>query len=82
MGASNRVLLPALKEALSTVSGVFSQCSQLLTEDLWVKVLRSHVISPESESLLSSGEVVGFLIDEEGDDAIRVAIPPLCLRRR
>lgn len=65
--ASNRVLLPALKEPLRTVSGVFSQRPLLMAEDLWARVLCSHVISPESESLLSVGEVVDFLQARQKD---------------
>lgn len=59
--ASNWVLLPELNEPLRTVSGVFSQRPVLMAEDLWDTVLRSHVITPESENLLSAGEVTGFL---------------------
>ena len=65
--SSNRVLVPALDEPLSTVSGVFSQRPLLMAKDLWDRVLRSHAISPESENLLSSGKVVGFLETRQAD---------------
>ncbi|MGH3941681.1 MAG: hypothetical protein ACRDTG_24235 [Pseudonocardiaceae bacterium] len=65
--ASNRVLLPTLDEPLHTISGVFSQRKPLTAKDLWGRVLRSHVISSESENLLSSSEVVGFLENRQAD---------------
>lgn len=65
--ASNRVLLPALKESLSAVVGVFMQRPLDMQEELWVRVLRSHSISPESEELLCVGEVVPFLLARHAD---------------
>ena len=61
------MLLPALEEPLSTVAGVFTQRSPGMHEEEWASVLRSHSISPESDTLLSIGEVVGFLQARQKD---------------
>ncbi|MGH3923820.1 MAG: hypothetical protein ACRDTT_13280 [Pseudonocardiaceae bacterium] len=65
--AASRVLLPELKEPLSAVAGVFAQRPITMDEELWARVLHSHSISSESENLLSSGEVVGFLETRQAD---------------
>ncbi|MGH3927717.1 MAG: hypothetical protein ACRDTT_33445 [Pseudonocardiaceae bacterium] len=61
------MLLPKLTEPVTEVAGLFSQRPPDMNEELWIKVLRSHSISAESEDLLSSGEVVSFLQTRSAD---------------
>jgi hypothetical protein len=65
--AANRLLLPKLEEPVTEVAGVFSQRPLDMNEELWASVLRSHLISPGSENLLSVGEFAGFMQGRQND---------------